>query len=146
MAASFALSRAPAAGQLRGLGPGDQAIPRLQGGGLVRWLETGDQLHRLTAPLGVYRQHNFIYASSAPSFGQWLLAHGAGGRLVAGAVRLQDGHEQIGTLRMGEVIEVSSSSVSGVLTIVRRLCRQLHSDHLRAVSLDRLMRDAGVKV
>ncbi len=67
---------------------GDQAIPRLRGGGLVRWLETGDQLHRLNSPLGFYH-HHFIYASSGPSIGQWVLAHSAGGKLVAGAVRLR---------------------------------------------------------
>ena len=143
--ASFAVSQSPGQGDLSGLRPGDQAIPRLGGGGLVRWLETGDQLHRLTAPLGFRRGH-FMYASSAPSIGQWWLAKVAGGRLVGGALRLGGRHDSVGTLRMGEVIEINTVSVPSLLTILSRLCHRLHAEHLRAVSLGRLMRDAGVKV
>ena len=40
--------------------------------------------------------HHFLYASSGPSVGQWWMAHGAGGRLVAGAVRLQDIDDNVG--------------------------------------------------
>jgi hypothetical protein len=143
---SFAVNRAPTTSELTVLTPGDQAIPRLGGGGLVRWLETGDQLHRLTAPLGVYRHHDFIYASSGPSIGQWVLAHHAGGRLVAGALRLQDSRDRIGTLRTGEVVEINASSARGVLSIMDRLCSRLRAEHLHAVSLGRLLHDAGVKV
>ncbi len=144
--ASFAVNRAPTASELRVLYPGDQAIPRLGGGGLWRWLETGDQLHRLTAPLGVYRQHDFIYASSGPSIGQWVLAHGAGGRLVGGALRLAHSRDVIGRLRTGEVIEINASTASDVLRIMNRLCPLLQSEHLHAVSLGRLLHDAGVNV
>jgi UDP-glucose 4-epimerase len=144
--ASFAVNRAPTTAELRVLPPRDQAIPRLGGGGLWRWLETGDQLHRLTAPLGVYRRHNFIYASSAPSFGQWLVAHSDGGRLVGGAVRLQHSRDVIGTLRMGEVIEVNASRAGDIMRIMNHLCSRLRFEHLHAVSLGRLLHDAGVKV
>jgi UDP-glucose 4-epimerase len=144
--ASFAVNRPPSASELRVLSPGDQAIPRLGGGGLVRWLETGDQLHRLTAPLGQYRNHDFIYASSGPSFGQWLLAHGAGGRLVGGALRLAHSRDTIGSLRAGEVIEINASNASDIGAIMNRLCPVLRSQHLHAVSLGRLLHDAGVGV
>jgi hypothetical protein len=144
--ASFAVSRAPSETQLDTLRPGDQAIPRLGGGGLVRWLETGDQLHRLTRPLGFHSHHDFMYDSSGPSIGQWLVAGAAGGHLVGGAVRLQDGTDVIGRLRTGEVIEINASSAQEVVVIMNRLCRRLHADHLRAVSVGRLMQDAGVKV
>ena len=70
------------------LGYGDQAVPRLPTGGLVRWLQTRAQLHRLLSTMGF--GHHFLYASSGPSVGQWWLAHGAGGRLIAGAVELDD--------------------------------------------------------
>ena len=143
--ASFAVSQSPTTADLRGLMPGDQAIPRLSGGGLVRWLETGDQLHRLTAPLG-FRHGHFMYASSGPSIGQWWLAKNAGGRLVGGAVHLQDPYDLTGKLRMGEVVEISTTNRSMLLMILHRLCRQLHAEHLRAVSLARLMHDAGVRV
>ncbi|MFL5822943.1 MAG: NAD-dependent epimerase/dehydratase family protein [Solirubrobacteraceae bacterium] len=145
--ASFAVSHAPTAAELRLLQPGDQAIPRLGGGGLVRWLETGDQLHRLTGPLGLHHPHrDFMYASSGPSFGQWLLAKSAGGRLIGGAVRLQDADDAIGPVRMGEVVEINASSPLEVLAIVDHLNRVLRGDHLRAVSVGQLMRDAGVSV
>ena len=124
------------------VGYGDQAIPRLRGGGLVRWLETGDQLHKLNSPLGYYHRH-FIYASSGPSVGQWIMAHSAGGKLVAGAVRLTDSADRVGALRQGELIEVSAKNPHVVLAIVDKLGRELREQHLRAVCLGRLLRDAG---
>jgi UDP-glucose 4-epimerase len=145
IAASFAVNQALTPAEVSVLGRGDQAIPRLGGGGVFRWLETGDQLHRLDRPLGP-RPHAFIYASSAPSLGQWLLAHHAGGKLVAGAVRLRGARARIGTLQSGEVIEISSQSTTGVLSILRRLGPELRHQHLRAVMLSRLLRDAGVTV
>ncbi len=93
---------------------GDQAIPRLGGGGLVRWLETGDQLHHLARPLGV-RSHHFVYASNGPSLGQWWVAHNSGGRLVAGAILLDD-RDDHGVLHPGEVVEL------GPRTPPRRVC------------------------
>jgi UDP-glucose 4-epimerase len=143
--ASFAVSQKPSIGELQGLRPGDQAIPRLNGGGVFRWLETGDQLHRLNAPLGSHQRH-FMYASSGPSLGQYWLAGSAGGRLVGGAIHLTDPTDAIGPLRMGEFVEVNTASVPTVLAIVHHLCHQLRAEHLRAVSLGRLMHDAGVKV
>jgi hypothetical protein len=145
VAASFAVSQTPTRAELSVLRSGDQAIPRLGGGGLVRWLETGDQLHRLTGPLGV-RPHDFMYASSAPSVGQWWLAHNAGGQLVGGAVRVRDAQDRIGRLRTGEVIEISGRNASGVLSILGRLCPLLRENHLRGVSVGRLLHDAGVSV
>src|SRR5207237_7458408 len=68
----------------------DQAIPLLPTGGLVRWLETREQLHRLLDTMGF--AHHFLYASNGPSVGQWWLAHGAGGRLIAGAVKRSEEH------------------------------------------------------
>jgi hypothetical protein len=143
--ASFAVSQQPTPGELQGLGSGDQAIPRLGGGGVFRWLETGDQLHRLNVPLGIRHGH-FLYASSGPSFGQWLLAKSAGGRLVGGAIHLSDPRQSIGRLRMGEVVEVSAPNVPAARAILAHLCHQLRAEHLRAVSLSRLMHDAGVRV
>jgi UDP-glucose 4-epimerase len=144
--ASFALSRVPTGAELRVLRGGDQAIPRLGGGGLVRWLETGDQLHRLTAPLGFARHHGFLYASSGPSIGQWWLAHSAGGRLVGGAVLLSDPDDAVVRFRTGEVIEISVLNPRSALAVMARLCQRLQQEHLQAVSLAKLMHDAGVSV
>jgi len=141
--ASFALDRAPTPSEMSIFGDGDQVIPRLGGGGLIRWLETGDQLHHLTSPLGF--RHHFVYASSGPSVGQWWLAHKAGGRLIAGAVRLDDPDDSV-TLHAGEVVEVSVSSTSDASALVGVLRGDLAADHLSAVPVGRLMRDGGVSV
>ena len=68
--ASFALNRAPSPGELSVLDYGDQAIPLLPPGGLVRWLGTRDQLHDALRAMGFGR--HFLYASNGPSVGQWL--------------------------------------------------------------------------
>ena len=145
--ASFALHDLPPASERPLLfSDGDQVIPQLRGGGLVRWLETGDQLRRLTGTLGVHRHHHFVYASSGPSIGQWWLARHAGGRLVAGAVKLDGGNEKLGTLHPGEVVEISVNSGTDVTAVIETLRRQLVAQHLVPVPVGRLMHDAGVSV
>ncbi|MEO6857601.1 MAG: NAD-dependent epimerase/dehydratase family protein, partial [Solirubrobacteraceae bacterium] len=119
---------------------GDQALPQLPNGGLVRWLGTRGQLHKLVGPMG--HGHTFLYASSGPSLGQWLFAHGAGGRLVAGAVRIQDRDDPLGRLHPGEVVQVSIESAAQLQSLLGKLLLGLRSDHLSAVSVGRLMYDA----
>jgi hypothetical protein len=120
---------------------GDQVVPRLNGGGVVRWIGTRGLLHRLVERMG-YR-HPFLYASSGPSVGQWWMAHGAGGRLVAGAVKLSDRDDSIGALRPGEVVELSASQASSLSPLIVKLDRRLRAQHLKAVPLGRLMHDAS---
>jgi UDP-glucose 4-epimerase len=141
---SFALDRAPSATDQTVLSQGDQAVPRLPTGGLVRWLETRDQLHHLLRSMGF--GHHFLYASNGPSVGQWWLAHGAGGRLIAGAVRIDDSGESLGRLHAGEVIELTFSSASNPLPLLEKLHSHLQAAHLTAVPVGRLMRDAGSSV
>ncbi len=141
--ATFALDNAPTPAEMSIFAYGDQAIPRLRGGGLVRWLETGDQLHRLVTPLGFH--HHFVYSSSGPSVGQWWLARNAGGRLIAGAVRLEDRDDPV-RLHAGEVVELSFSSAASVATLIDKLRSELSTYHLNAVPVGRLMRDAGASV
>jgi hypothetical protein len=107
----------------------------------VRWLETGDQLRHLVKPLGFH--HHFAYCSSGPSVGQWWLAHSAGGRLVAGAVLLDD-RDDIARLHAGEVVEVRVSRGSDLTVLLGELRRQLRTEGLTAVPVNRLMRDGGV--
>ncbi|MGP0051295.1 MAG: NAD-dependent epimerase/dehydratase family protein [Solirubrobacteraceae bacterium] len=118
----------------------DQALPRLPDGGLVRWLDARAQLHRLLERMGY--QHHFLYYSNGPSLGQWLVAHGAGGRLVAGAVRLEDSDDPLGFLRPGEVVEFRVDSAAAIQPLLAKLLSGLHEEHLAAVSVGRLMRDA----
>ena len=123
---------------------GDQAVPRLPNGGLVRWIGARDRLHDLMGSLGY--GHHFLYASNGPSVGQWMMAHGAGGRLVAGAIRLEDKDDRLGHLRAGEVVELSVTKASQVTMLLGKLDHGLVTFHLRAVPVGQLMRDAGSTV
>jgi len=120
---------------------GDEAVPRLPTGGLVRWLHTRGELRRLVGTMGY--SHHFLYASSGPSVGQWWLAHKAGGRLVAGAVTLQDKDDVLGPLRAGEVVEISPANPAQLQPLLEKLDAGLSADHLAAVSVGRLMHDAN---
>ncbi len=137
---SFAVNRAFPPTSV--IGYGDQAVPRLPPGGLVRWIKARAELHRLMRRLG-YGRH-FLYASSGPSVGQWLIAHGAGGRLVAGAIKLDDLGDRPGVLRPGEVVELGMTSASEISKLSNALAGRLAAEHLTAVPVGRLMRDAGV--
>jgi UDP-glucose 4-epimerase len=138
--ASFTLGHASYPAETSVLSYGDQTVPRLAGGGLVGWLGTRGDLHRLVRAMGI--GHQFLYASAGPSLGQWLFAHGAGGHLVAGAVHLQDSDDSLGHLRAGEVIEVSLGRPQELQPLLEKLIAGLRAQHLNAVSLERLMHDA----
>jgi hypothetical protein len=142
--ASFTLDHVPSTSDLSVLSYGDQAVPRLPTGGLVRWLHTRAQLHRMLQAMGFGR--HFLYASNGPSVGQWWLAHGAGGRLIAGAVRIDDSGDSLGRLHAGEVIELRISESQDSLPLLEKLRSQLAANHMSAVPVGRLMRDAGARV
>ncbi len=142
--ASFGLARPSYSDETTVLGYGDQALPRLPPGGLVRWLGARGQLRTLMESMG-YRRH-FLYASSGPSVGQWLVAKGAGGQLVGGAVRLQDRDDSLGSLHPGEVVEVVVSNEGQLKPLLDKLLYGLHTRHLEAVPVGRLIRDAGTTV
>jgi hypothetical protein len=142
---SLGLDRAPStAAELGVRRLGDQVVPRLDGGGLVRWLGTRGTLDRLSDRMGY--GHHFLYASSGPSVGQWLFAHGAGGRLVAGAIKLDDPDDSIGRLRPGEVVELTIPDAGELLPMLDKLDARLAAEHLRGVPVGRLMRDASARV
>ena len=142
---SFALTQAPTVAAISAFAHDDGVVPMLRGGGLVRWLKTRDELRDLAGELGG-DGHHFLYTSSGPSVGQWWLAHGAGGRLVAGAVRLQDSDDSPGDLRPGEVVELKTSNEAELLSLAGKLANELRVQHLTSVPLGRLMRDAGDSV
>jgi UDP-glucose 4-epimerase len=139
--ASFCVARAPASTRMLVYSYGDQTVPRLSGGGLVRWLATRDQLDDL-----IGHGHHFLYASSGPSIGQWWMARAAGGRLVAGAVQLQDNDDNVGNLHAGEVVELRPVAHADVIALVQKLERGLRAEHLAAVPVGQLLRDAGASV
>ncbi len=141
--ASFAVDSA-AGGQLASVSSfNDQTLPRLPKEGLVRWLSTRGQLHRLVGTTG--RGRHFLYASNGPSIGQWLFAHGAGGRLVAGAVQLHDADDALGDLRPGEVVQLNVANDGQLQHVLGKLVVALHEGHLAAVPVGQLMRDAGAQ-
>jgi UDP-glucose 4-epimerase len=119
----------------------DQALPRLPKEGLVRWLSTRGQLHRLVGTNA--RGRHFLYATSGPSIGQWLFAHGAGGRLVAGAVQLHDADDVLGDLRPGEVVQLNVANDRELRHVLGKLVFGLREGRLAAVPVGQLMRDAG---
>src|SRR5262249_21392881 len=119
---------------------GDQPVPQLPHGGLVRWLGTRDQLGDILNQMGFER--HFLYTSSGPSIGQWWLAHRAGGRLIA-AGHVYDNDDCVGHLRAGEVIELSLGPTTRVDPLLRELSADLSRSGLRAVTVGRLMRDAN---
>ncbi len=140
--ASFGLGSVPSGAAWVGFRRlGDQAVPRLGGGGVVRWLGTRGKLDHFADRLG-YR-HHFLYCSSGPNVGQWWMAHGAGGRLVAGAVKLSDADDSVGALRPGEVVELTVDKSAALRPLLAKLELELRDQHLSGVSLGRLMRDAG---
>ena len=73
MHVSFALAQASVAARADAPRYGNQVVPRLPSGGLVRWLRARSELHRL---LRRGSDHHFLYTSNGPSVGQWLVAHG----------------------------------------------------------------------
>jgi hypothetical protein len=141
---SFAFDRPPTTAELTVRQYGDQPVPQLPHGGLVRWPGTRDQLNDILHQMGF--DHHFLYTSSGPSVGQWWLAHRAGGRLIAGAVHVYDHDDPVGHLRAGEVIELSIGPDTQVEALLRKLSTDLSKSGLRAVTVGRLMRDADTAV
>jgi UDP-glucose 4-epimerase len=140
MHVSFAVDQPSAAADAAADTFDDQTLPRLADGGVLRWLRTRARLNAMMHALGDH--HHFLYASNHPSLGQWFLARGAGGRPIAGKLRLQDLDDLTAHLGAGEVIEVVPHA-SDVLAMLAKLRADLRAHHLRAVPVGRLMRDAG---
>ena len=139
--ATFSLEQAPSASELAVLRADEQqAVPLLPSSGLVRWLGTRGDLRRLVHALGY--GHHFFYASRGFSIGQYLFAHGAGGRPIAGAVKL-DASDAIGPLHAGEVVELTVRDEQSLLPLLIALHDRLRQEGLHAVPVGELMRDAG---
>ena len=141
---SFAVYRPNRTSVLDALVHGDDIIPRLPDGGVVSWIHTRSELGKLIhATLGPH----FLYASSGPSLGQWLLAHGDGGRLVAGAVRLSDHGHWPDRFQKGEIVELQVKNAADARVLLERLGRVLRQDGLEhAVPVTRLLKNSGVQI
>jgi UDP-glucose 4-epimerase len=138
---SFALTSATPVALLTASFYHDQAVPRLTDSGLVNWLHTPGVLHRLERELHTGR--HFVYASSGPSVGQWILAHHAGGRAVAGAVRISRLNQIPGKLKIGEVVEIRPGTTKSELAQLNALADQARDQRLSGVAVRTLFHDAG---
>ncbi|HET9073443.1 MAG TPA: NAD-dependent epimerase/dehydratase family protein [Solirubrobacteraceae bacterium] len=130
---------------------GDSTLPLLNDSGLINWLATPHELRQMTEGLGIRWHHPFLYASSGPSLGQWLFAHGTGGRLVAGRLQVGPGWRgwdrgTLANLHAGAVIAVRFSSLRQAVDELAKVADELHRHHLRAVPVSQLLHDSGTPV
>ncbi len=119
----------------------DEPLPRLNDSGLVGWVGTKGKLRKLEQDLG--SGSHFLYTSSGPSLAQYLLAKGAGGRLVAGKVKVTNAEQLPDSLHRGEVIELRITSPTAVRTELRALEQTLQEHHLDAVPVNTLLQNSG---
>ena len=146
MTVSFALNKVSTRAVDTLLDAGDQAVPRLNDSGLISWAGTPGALRRLEHRLGWH--NHFLYASSGPSIAQYLLAHGAGGKPVAGKVQITGKTRVLPrrALRRGEVIELRVTDVSTALHQLQRLEAELRGMHLQPVPVQKLVQGSGTPV
>lgn len=141
---SFALDSVTRTAVLSARIYGDHLVARLPDSGLVGWFHTEAKLHRLEHELGSGR--HFVYASNGSSLAQYILAHSAGGRLVAGAVRISHVNQIPSKLKLGEVVEIRPSTIKSQLAQLSVLSEQLHDQGLNGVPITTLFKDAGQSV
>ncbi len=138
---SFALGSVTRSAVVSARDCGDHMVARLSDSGIVDWLHTEAKLHRLERELGSGR--HFVYASSGPSLMQYILGHAAGGRLVAGAVRISHLNQVPSKLTVGEVVEIRPGSIKSQLAQLNALSEQVHDQRLSGVAVGTLFKDAG---
>jgi UDP-glucose 4-epimerase len=149
MRVSFAMSSTSANSANLVIHAGDEPVLQLSDSGLIGWVDTDHRLHQLDL-----RQlerklgwgHHFLYASTGPSLAQYLLAHGAGGKFVAGKIHLNKPSELPRTIAAGEVIELRVTNVRLAYHQLRELAGELRRHHLDAVPVGTLLKDSGTPV
>lgn len=128
---------------------GDEPVLQLADSGLVGWVSTDHRIHQLRLRQ-LERElgwgHHFLYTSTGPSLAQYLLAHGAGGKFVAGKIHLDKPSELPRTLAAGEVIELRVTNVRLAYHQLRELAGELRRHHLDAVPVGTLLKDSGTPV
>ena len=139
LSASFAVSQPPAPAALGALRRrGDDALPRLDSGGLTHTFGTRGRLIHEAAKLGLGK--SFLYEPGGDfTLGQDLLGHYAGGSPVSGEVKASAG-ETIGPLRPGEIVQMEvGPSSPGWSSTLDSLHRSLAHSGLAGVSLSQLV-------
>ncbi len=125
---------------------GDELLPQLSGSGLLGWVRTRGELHRLEHELGVRGLERrlgwgrrFLYTSSGPSVIQVLLGNSAGGTFVEGKVKLTRPGELPRSFHRGEIVQIRISNPQAAWRELTALERDLRRRHLDAVRLDTLL-------
>ena len=118
---------------------GSDLIPRLKGGGPVRWVGTRQQVKHMAHQLG--ESGHIYYAPPTHGFTltQDLLGKTAGASPIRGRIRIT-GPRPLDGLRRGDVVEVSATSGSNWRATIRWLYAELKARHLSAVPADQLFR------
>ncbi len=143
---TFALGSESLASADRLVDYGDELLPQLSGSGLLGWVKTRGELHRLVRELGLrglerrlgWGRH-FLYTSSGPSVIQVLLGASAGGTFVEGKVKLTRPGVLPRTVHRGEIVQIRIRNPQAAWREVVALERDLRRRHLDAVRLDTLL-------
>jgi len=145
---SFALGAVPSTGTLGVLrASGDEGIPELGRGGLLRWMGTRSTLHSQVRALRLRRRFYFLAPGTGMRFGQYVMARSTGGRPVAGSLRL-DARSPLPqrSLRAGDVVVVTLDGSGTSVASLERLTARLGSERLGAEPLSSLSRAPAIRV
>ncbi|MBV9213391.1 MAG: NAD-dependent epimerase/dehydratase family protein [Actinobacteria bacterium] len=118
---------------------GSDLIPRLKGGGPVRWVGTRQQIKHMARELG--ESGHIYYAPPRHGFTitQDLLGKTAGASAIRGKLRLS-GSGSLGSVHRGDVVEVGAGRGSNWRATLEALTSELRSRGLRAIPADQLFR------
>ncbi len=119
---------------------GSDLIPRLKGGGPIRWVGTRQQIKHMAHEVG--ESGHIYYAPPKHGFTltQDLLGKTAGASPIRGRIHIT-GPRPLDGLRRGDVVEVSATPGSDWRSTIAWLCGELRTRHLEAVPADQLFRE-----
>ena len=126
-----------AVGQVRSAG--SDMIPRLKGGGPVRWVGTRQQIKHMAKELGESGHIYYAPPNHGFTLTQELLGRTAGASPIRGRMQLA-GPRPLTGIRRGDIVEISATPGMDWKETIASLCAELKSRHLRAVPADRLFR------
>jgi UDP-glucose 4-epimerase len=120
---------------------GSDAVPRLKGGGMVRWIGTRTQLHGEAKRLGL--SGHYYYASPERGFtlAQELIGKVQGASPLAAAVHFGGDDQKLGNVHRGDLVEATVDAGSWRAEL-DSLCAQLRARGLHAVSAAALVQSA----
>ncbi len=137
--ASFALDSAPGPKTLdRLFASGDEALPRIDSGGMFHSFGTGGRLAAAAQSLGLDRPFYYEPPPDGRTGLQALLAKSAGGQPVTGAIRVSSPDSGL-SLRPGQFVEVDLTGGGSADATVAALASDLRASGLQGVRLTQLI-------